>query len=122
LLKSRLHAVALGILLYALAAVVCIARYLVLLHCQFLFSFVCCSSGNWRHLLTLLQVAALEDLLGFLSGVGPFKGLSRELLTSLAVYVRPVRVGQGELLAVAGDKTNALIIIQVSWLPYQCGF
>jgi hypothetical protein len=51
-----------------------------------------------------------------LAGVGPFKGLSRELLTSLAVYVRPVRVGQGELLAVAGDKANALLIIQVSSL------
>jgi hypothetical protein len=64
----------------------------------------------------LLQVAALEELLGFLAGVGPFRGLSRELLTSLAVYVRPVRVGQGELLAVAGDKANTLLIIQVSLL------
>ncbi|WIA39242.1 hypothetical protein OEZ86_005365 [Tetradesmus obliquus] len=59
-----------------------------------------------------LQVAALEELLGFLGGVAPLRGLSREALTSLALYARPLRVGVGELLAVAGDKVNALLIIQ----------
>lgn len=60
-----------------------------------------------------MQVAALENLLGFLSDLAPFKSLSRELLTTLAVFVRPVQLGQGQLLAVAGDKVEGLIIVQV---------
>lgn len=65
------------------------------------------------------QVSALEDLLGFLSGLAPFKSLSRELLTALAVFVRPMQLGQGQLLAVAGSKVEGLIIIQVEACLYE---
>jgi hypothetical protein len=78
---------------------------------------LCCCCCYYK----LLQVSALEELLSFLGGVAPFRSLSRELLTSLAVYVRPLRVGQGELLAVAGDKATALMIVQVGWMGLSAG-
>ena len=52
--------------------------------------------------------------MGFLSRVGPFSGLSRGDLTSLAVFVRPVLVGPGQPITVAGQKAEALMIVQVS--------
>jgi hypothetical protein len=61
----------------------------------------------------LLQVSALEELLGFLSSLPAFSGLSRELLTSLAVFIRPLSAQPGQVLAVAGQPADALVIIQV---------
>jgi hypothetical protein len=60
-------------------------------------------------------VSALEDLLGFLSSLPAFHALSREALTSLAVFIKPASVTPGQVLAVAGQATDALIVIQVSW-------
>ena len=65
-------------------------------------------------MISLLQVAALEDLLSFLYSLAPFQPLTRELLTTLAVFVKPVQLGPGELLTIAGDKVEGLIIIQVA--------
>ena len=59
------------------------------------------------------QVSALEDLLAFLSSLPAFSTLTRELLTSLAVFIKPVTVQPGTVLAVAGQATDALVIIQV---------
>lgn len=61
----------------------------------------------------LLQISALKDLLDFLSGLPPFQSLGRDLLTTLAVFVRPVQLSQGQLLTIAGDKVEGLIVIQV---------
>jgi hypothetical protein len=46
----------------------------------------------------VLQVAALEELLGFLAGVGPFKGLSRELLTAVSAVCCVLQVAALEEL------------------------
>jgi hypothetical protein len=65
----------------------------------------------------LRQVAALEELLGFLSSLPAFRGLSRELLTSLAVFIRPLSAQPGQVLAYAGQPADALVIIQVGATP-----
>jgi hypothetical protein len=60
-------------------------------------------------------VSALEELLGFLSSLPAFSGLSREALTSLAVFVKPLTAQPGQVLALAGQPADALVIIQVGW-------
>jgi hypothetical protein len=59
------------------------------------------------------QVSALEELLGFLSSLPALSGLSREALTSLAVFVKPLSAQPGQVLALAGQPADALVIIQV---------
>lgn len=66
-----------------------------------------------------LQVAALEELLGFLSSHPTFSGLSRELLTSLAVFIQPISAQPGQVLAMAGQPADALVIIQVRTAPLK---
>lgn len=60
-----------------------------------------------------LLVAELEALLAFLASCEPLAGLSRELLTALAVLARPVRAAAGELVAAAGAPVEALALVQV---------
>jgi hypothetical protein len=69
-----------------------------------------------------LQISALETLLEFLAGCRPFAGLSRDQLTSLAVFARPSRVVGGQLLALQGELVNSLVIVQVSAVdrPSRC--
>jgi len=74
-------------------------------------------------LVVVAQVSALEELLAFLSSLPAFGNLSRELLTSLAVFSKPVTAHPGQVLAVAGQPADTLIIIQVGGthpvgLPY----
>eukprot|EP00775_Hariotina_reticulata_P005930 gene5930-6170_t len=73
---------------------------------------ICVRRSCYDATVRAVQVAALECLLGFLSGVGPFTGLSRGDLTSLAVFVRPLVVGAGQPITVAGQKADALMILQ----------
>lgn len=58
-------------------------------------------------------MSALEELLGFLSSLPAFSSLSREVLTSLAVFIKPVATQAGQVLAVAGQPADSLVIIQV---------
>lgn len=58
-------------------------------------------------------MAALEELLGFLGSLPAFSGLGREALTALAVFIRPLHAQPGQVLAVAGQPADALVIIQV---------
>jgi hypothetical protein len=61
-----------------------------------------------------MQVSALEELLGFLGSLPVFRGLRREVLTSLAVFMRPLDAQPGQVLALAGQAADALLIVQVS--------
>ena len=65
-----------------------------------------------------LQVAALEGLLGFLGSVPAFAGLSRDQLTSLAVFCRPVKAAAGQVLAGQGEVVEALLVVQASTSYY----
>ena len=58
-------------------------------------------------------MSALEELLGFLSSLPAFSGLSREALTSLSVFVKPLTAQPGQVLALASQPADALVIIQV---------
>ena len=59
-----------------------------------------------------LQQQQLEDLVGLLHGVHPFAGLSREQLTSLAIFVRPVEVPKDHVIVKQGDAVDAFYLIK----------
>ncbi|KAL0037225.1 hypothetical protein WJX79_007052 [Trebouxia sp. C0005] len=59
-----------------------------------------------------LQQQQLEDLVGLLHGVLPFAGLTREQLTSLAIFVRPVEVPKDQVIVKQGDPVDAFYLIK----------
>ncbi|KAA6419574.1 MAG: hypothetical protein FRX49_10499 [Trebouxia sp. A1-2] len=59
-----------------------------------------------------LQQQQLEDLVGLLHGVLPFAGLTREQLTSLAIFVRPVEVPKDQVIVKQGDPADAFYLIK----------
>lgn len=67
-----------------------------------------------------IQVSALEELLCFLASLPVFRGLSREVLTSLAVFMRPLDAQPGQVLALGGQAADALLIIQVCFCVCLC--
>ena len=66
-----------------------------------------------------LQQQQLEDLVGLLHGVQPFAGLTREQLTSLAIFVRPVKVPKDQVIVKQGDTVDAFYLIK-SGASCQC--
>jgi CRP-like cAMP-binding protein len=70
------------------------------------------SRAAYDSVVRALHVAALEELLGFLGSLPPFAGLPRELLTSLAVFARPLAAQPGQRVAAAGAAADALIVLQ----------
>ncbi|DBA77663.1 TPA: hypothetical protein ACH3X1_009459 [Trebouxia sp. C0004] len=59
-----------------------------------------------------LQQQQLEDLVGLLHGVQPFAGLSREQLTSLAIFVRPIKVPKDQVIVKQGDALDTFYLIK----------
>ena len=59
-----------------------------------------------------LQQQQLEDLVGLLHRVQPFAGLTREQLTSLAIFVRPLEVPKDQVVVKQGDTVDAFYLIK----------
>lgn len=62
---------------------------------------------------TATQLSALEQLLESVGSLPAFSALSREMLTSLVVFMKPVTAQPGQVLAAAGQLADTLIILQV---------
>ena len=69
-----------------------------------------------------MQQQQLEDLVGLLHGVQPFAGLTREQVTSLAIFVRPLEVPKDQVIVKQGDAVDAFYLIKsgVSCCSFQC--
>ncbi len=59
-----------------------------------------------------LQQQQLEDLVALLRGAQPFAGFTREQLTSLAIFVRPVEVPKDQVIVKQGDAVDAFYLIK----------
>ena len=59
-----------------------------------------------------LQQQQLEDLVGLLHRVQPFAGFTREQLTSLAIFVRPLEVPKDQVIVKQGDAVDAFYLIK----------
>ena len=77
-------------------------------------TFQCLAQGSYGadSQVRALQQQQLEDLVGLLHGVLPFAGLTREQLTSLAIFVRPVEVPKDQVIVKQGDPADAFYLIK----------
>jgi len=69
-----------------------------------------------------LMSKQLKEMLDFLSQVEPFRGLPKQHLSSLAVFVRPVAYDRGALVVSEGEIAGRLYIVQEGEVRVMCEY